>query len=187
MSRHYRPRHLIASSHRSCLAAFRSLRASPLLLHVIGICSGADTIPLLLAARPASSTRRAGRYDSIASVLGSACLPLGSPSHPCVRHRMATGNGACLVRLSSACQYLWLVIGAATRPLAQSDFLAVHHLIALPPRSLDTGDGAGAPWSRLLAFAVRFRLRSICACSVYCGGEGCLVCLAVVLCMLSMG
>ena len=93
------PRHLIVSSHRSCLAACRSLRASPLLRPVIGICPGADTIPWLLASRPASSTRRTGRYDDAAEALGFACLPLARHLIHAVRHRMATGLGACLVRL----------------------------------------------------------------------------------------
>ena len=84
------------------------------------------------------------------------------------------------------------IIGAACYPLARSirfpcrparpAILPPHYLIALPPRSLDTGDGAGASCSRLLDCAARsllpfrFCLRSICAGSVE-DGVGWLPCL----------
>lgn len=78
----------------------------------------------------------------------------------------------------------------ATRSLAQSDFLAVlpsHRFHRLPsPITRHVGRG-GASWSRLLVFAVLFRLLSICVGSVYCGGGGCLACLNGVYLFLSMG
>lgn len=125
--------------------------------------------------------------------LGFACLP----------HRLAIssvrfgigwrrGAGACLAPWPSS-------VPPATRSLAQSDFLvalpscrSIGLIASLPDHSTrGTGRGSLAPLIACLcgsfAIAVRFRLRSICAGSVEDDGGGCFACLAVVLCMLSMG
>lgn len=175
-----RPRHLIVSSHRSCLAACRSLRASPLLRPVIDVGACVATVPWRLATRPASSTRRAGRYDGAVAVLSA---PLACPS---ARHLIrAFGIG-----WRRGCSLLspMDIIGAACYPLARPIRFPRRPAASSPP-SLITRHGGrgGGPWFWLLAFAVRFHLQSICVGSVYCGGGGCLACLGVVLCMLSMG
>ena len=124
--------------------------------------------------------------------LGFACLL------PSARHLIRAfgigwrrGAGACLASWPSS-------VPPATRSLAQFDFLAVLSSFrpiisspSLPDRST-RGTGRGLlPSTACLcgsfAIAVRFRLRSICAGSVEDGGGGCLACLDVVLCMLSMG
>lgn len=141
------PRHLIIS----CLAACRSLRASARASsrwprhRCRCLCcyrSIASRYPPRLIDTTGGEIRRC-----CGGSLGFACLPIGSPSHPCVRHRMATGFGACLVILPLPVSAPWpSSMPPANRSLAQSDFLAALsscRLIALPPRSLDTGDGAG--------------------------------------------
>lgn len=187
------------SSHRSCLIACRlplraSARASSLFasssVPVVHVRVSSNYFSSL---RPASSTRRAGRYDGVASALSAllACL-LACPSTRhlirAVRHRMATGLGACLVRFFlSACSpphghhRCRLLPAHSPNPIYSSP----HHLIGFPLRSLDTGNGAAIALSCLPSL-FRFRLRSICACSVEDGVGGCLACLAVVLCILSM-
>lgn len=76
--------------------------------------------------------------------LSRLCLLAPSARHliRAVRHRMATGRG-CLPRSMA-------IIGAACYPLARpirfpcrSTVLPFHRSHRLPPRSLDTGDGAG--------------------------------------------
>lgn len=193
------PRRFAPSSHRSrawlrASLCVPSARASPLLRPVIDVDACAAAVPWLLATRPASSTRRAGRYDGAVAV-PSALLACPSARHPtrAVRHRMATGFGACLVRLPHACprsvsRRCRLLssrspIRFPCRPAASSP--------SLPDRST-RGTGRGLlPSTACLcgsfAIAVRFRLRSICAGSVEDGGGGCFACLGVVLCMLSMG
>ena len=141
MPRRFAPtRHLIASSHRSCFAACRSLRASPLLRPVIGICSGAAAVQWLLASRPASSTRRAGRYNETVTALSAllACsLRLAIPS---VRFGIGWRRGSVLASLDCPMPATPMaIIGAACY---LSDFLIVLPPHRLPPRSLDTGDGA---------------------------------------------
>lgn len=123
--------HLIARAWlRAVLPLRSSARASPLLRPVIDVDACAAAASWRLAVRPASSTRRAGRYDGAAAAL-SALLACPSARHPisAVRHRMATGLNACPVRLSlpvpAPCSSS---ASPATRSLAQSDFLAV-----LPP------------------------------------------------------
>lgn len=124
MPRRFAPtRHLIASSHRSCLAACRSLRASPLLRPVIGICSGAAAVQWLLASRPASSTRRAGRYNETVTALSAllACsLRLAIPS---VRFGIGWRRGSVLASLDCPMPATPMaIIGAACY---LSDFLIV--------------------------------------------------------------
>lgn len=126
---------------------------------------------------------------------GAIRRPRGGSRLLLARHRFAIssvrfgigwrrGFSACLVRLLMPVPVV--IIGAACYPLARPirfprrpAALPPHRL---PPRSLDTGS-----WSRLLVFAVLFRLLSICVGSVYCGGEGCLACLNGVYLFLSMG
>lgn len=121
--------------------------------------------------RPASSTRRTGRHDSVAAVL-SALLACPSARHliRAVRHRMATGFCACLVRLLlPACLPACLprpmaIIGAACY---LSDFLTVlspHRLIAPITRH---GGRGGASWSWLLACAIRSLLMFDFACGPF--------------------
>ena len=178
-----RRRHLIAlvldcvPSSPACLGScFFPLRlASP--RHLV-----ARAVSWLLALRPAPSTRRAGRYDGAVAVL-SALLACPSARHPirAVRHRMAT-VGSVLASLDCPCLFpphghhrCRLLPARSPNPISlpsgRPTVLPPHHLIASPPRSLDTWDGAGASRSRLLAFAVRFRLRSICAGSVNVAAE----------------
>ena len=100
-----------------------------------------------------------------------ACLP-PSARHliRAVRHRMATGFCDCLVKLAPSCSRPMSIIGAACYPLSPNPIYSSSHLLIgfpPPPRSLDTGDGAGVSCHRLLACAARFRLRSICAGSVW--------------------
>lgn len=132
--------------------------------------------------------------------LDFACLPLGQPSHPCGSASDGDGGSVpapldCPLPVPAPWSSSVLCLLPA---LVQSDFFAVlpscrpavlppHHLIASRPALFDTGDGAEVSCSRLLACAARFRLRSICAGSVEDGVGGCLACLAVVLCILSMG
>lgn len=166
----------------------------------VGACAAAA--PWLLAPRPASSTRRAGRYDGAVAALG-VCLLVPSARHliRAVRRRMATGLGACLVRLPHACSRPVSIVGSACyparsfnpislpscRPAAQS----THRPSSLIARH---GGRGGVLWPWLLACSsarsllpFRFRLRVICAGSVEDGVGGCLACLAIVLCILSMG
>lgn len=153
----------------------------------VGACAAA--VPLLHATRPASSTRRAGRHDgAVAASSALLACPLSSPSHPC--GSASDGDGArCLPRyIAPPASALWTSsVPPANRSLAQSDFLVV-----LPPHRLISpitrhGERGGASWSRLLVFAVLFRLLSICVGSVYCGGGGCLTCLNGVYLFLSVG
>lgn len=141
--------------------------------------------PLLLATRPASSTRRAGRYDGAAAVLSAllACsLRLAISS---VRFGIGWRRGCSLLRpmaiIGAACYQLTRPIRFPCRPAAP--------IASLRPSSPITrhGERGGASWSRLLVFAVLFRLLSICVGSVYCGGGDCLACLNGVYLFLSMG
>ena len=79
---------------------------------------------------------------------GSLCFACLLPSVRhlirAVWHWMATGLGDCLIKLTP-CLFLppWpSSVPPATRSLAQSDFLAALPPYRLPPRLLDTGDGA---------------------------------------------
>lgn len=132
--------------------------------------------------------------------LGSACLPPRLAISP-VRFGIGWRRDSVLASLDCSClpRPCPSSVPPATRSLAQSDFLAVllscRPIISspyLPDHSTrGTGRGSLAPLIACLcgsfAIAVRFRLRSICAGSVEDGGGGCLACLGVVLCMLSMG
>ena len=145
--------------------------------------------------------RHDGRGDTIALRRFSALLACPSARHPisAVRHRMATRFSACLVRLPPACSRPMAIIGADCYPLARPIrfprrpvVLPPHHLIAFPPRSLDTGDGArslglGCLLVGSFVIAVRFALRAICAGSVEDGVGGCLACLGIVLCICRWG
>ena len=115
-----RPRHLIVSSHRSCLAACRSLRASS------RSAPSSMSVPVLLPSHcfslPAPPHRHDGRGDTTGLRRFSrlCLLILSSARHliSAVRHRMATGLNACLAPWPSS-------VPPANRSLAQSDFLAV--------------------------------------------------------------
>lgn len=132
-----------------------TLRSRHLIALVLGCvpspfaCLGSCLFPLSLASSSRRSCRpMASRYPPslidttdgairrcCGCSLGFACLPLGSPSHPCVRHRMATGLGSCSRPMS--------IIGAACYPLARTiRFPRRPSSHRLSPRSLDTGDGA---------------------------------------------
>lgn len=50
--------------------------------------------------RPALSTRRAGRYDGVAAAIYLLACPSARHLIRAVRHRMATGLGDCLVKLT---------------------------------------------------------------------------------------
>lgn len=81
----------------------------------------------------------------------------------------------------------------ATRSLAQSDLLIVSSSHRpLSPITRHGGRGGNscpsvACFCGSFAITVRFALRAICAGSVEDGVGGCLACLAVILCILSMG
>lgn len=157
-----------------------SARASTPLRPAIDV--GADVVPPHCFSLPAPPHRHEGRGDTTALRRFSALLA-SLPRFAISSVRSASdGDGG--VAYSAPCPSS---VPPATHSLAQFDFLAV-----LPPRRLPSpitrhGGRGGVSWSWLLAFAARFHLRSICVGSVYCGGGGCLACLAVVLCMLSMG
>ena len=180
---------------RSCLAACRlplraSARASTPPRSVIDV--GAAAVPWRLASRPASSTRRTGRYDGAVDVLVFACLPLGSSSHPCGSASDGDGLGDCLVKLTPClfpshghhlCRLL--PIRFPRRPAAS---------LRLPSPITRHGGRGGCLLASAaclsfdsFAIAVRCALRAICAGSVEDGVGGCLACLGVVLCILSMG
>lgn len=120
MPRRYRP-----------ITARALLRAVPACLGSLPLLCFAPSsmsVPVLLPSHcfsppsPLPSTRWAGRYDEAVAVL-SALLACPSAHHliRAVRHRMATGSGACLVRLPIPARRLCRLLPA----LAQSDFLAV--------------------------------------------------------------
>ena len=138
---------------------------------VIGSCgSCAGVVQLRLAPRPASSTRRAGRYDSVAAALDLLACPSARHLIHAVRHRMATGFGACPVRLLPACppphgHHRCRLLD----PLAQSDLLIAS--LRLPSPITRHGGRGG------------IHLRGFCEC----GGGGCLACLDIILCILLMG
>lgn len=134
-----RPRHLIISCLAACRFPLRALGSCLSLLRPRHRCRCrcrpiASRLPPRFIDTTGGEIRR-----GCGGSLGSACLPLGSPSHPCVRHRMATGRG-CLPSLDCSCLSPWpSSVPPATYPISSSSY----RLIALPPRSLDTGDGAG--------------------------------------------
>lgn len=105
--------------------------------------------------------------------LGSACLPIGTPSHPF--GSASDGDGArVLATLDYPCLFLphghhrcRLLLARSLNPISSSSC----RLIASLPDYSTRGTGR---WS-------------ICAGFVYCGGGGCLACLGVVLFILSMG
>ena len=152
MSRRFAP-----SSRQSCLTACRlSLRSSARASS--RFISLSISVPLpshgISPPRPAPSTRRAGRYDGVAAV-PSALLACPSARHPirAVRHRMAT-VGSVLASLDCPCLFpphghhrCRLLPARSPNPISlpsgRPTVLPPHHLIASPPRSLDTGDGAG--------------------------------------------
>lgn len=106
--------------------------------------------------------------------LGFACLPLARHLIHAVRHRMATGLGACLVRLPLPAS----VSGSSSsappaNPIARSIRFPRRPTVPSPHLPDRSTRGTGR-WS-------------ICAGFVYCGGGGCLACLGVVLFILSMG
>ena len=129
--------------------------------------------------------------------LGSACLSPPRLAISSVRFGIGWRRGTVLASLyCPAYLYPMTIIGAACYPLARSIRFprrpAVLPPHRLPPRSLDTGDGAVplaidclpvrlGRYCRSISPAVD--LRGFCEC----GNEGCLACLGVVLCMLSMG
>lgn len=148
----------------------------------------AAAVPWLFVSPPAPPHRHDGRGDTT-GLWRFSRLCLLAPRLAISSVRSASdGDGGV------AYSALWpSSVPPATRSLAQSDFLVALYRPAVPsvssPPSPITRHGGrgGGPWFWRLAFAVRFHLRSICVGSVYCGGGGCLACLGVVLCMLSMG
>lgn len=130
--------------------------------------------------------------------LGFACLPIGTPSHPCGSASDGDG-GSVLAPLDYPCLFLpnshhrcCLLPARSLNPISSPSCHSAVPSPHLPDHSTrGTWRGSLAPLIACLcgsfAIAVRFRLRSICVGSVYCGGGGCLACLGVVLCMLSMG
>lgn len=208
MPRRFAPRHLIASSHRfisslvlGCLPFSARLGSC---LFPLAPSSMSMPLPSHCFTLPAPPHRHdgRGRYDGAVAVL-SALLACPSARHliRAVRHRMATGLVACLVRLPlpASVSGSSSSVPPATRLLVQSGFLAVLPscrpigLIASLPDHSTRGTGRRSLAHLIacpcgsFAIAVRFRLRSICAGFVYCGGGGCLACLGVVLFILSMG
>lgn len=95
-------RPVISSSRACCVPSLSACLGS--CLSPLRPAISAAAVQLLLATRPASSTRRAGRYDGVVAVLSAL---LAYPRHPirAVRHQMATGCG-CLPRFMT-------IIGAA--------------------------------------------------------------------------
>ena len=179
------PCHLIISCLAACRSPLRaSARASPCFVLVIDV--GAAAVPPHCFSLPAPPHRHDGRGDTTGLRLFSRlCLlaPFGSPSHPC---GSASDGDVALVLASlhvhHRCRLLPArspnqIFSPSCRPAASS-----------PPSPITRHGGrGGASWSRLLVFAVLFRLLSICVGSVYCGGGGCLACLNGVYLFLSMG
>ena len=146
--------------------------------------------------RPIDTTGGAIRWRCGCS-LGSACLPIGSPSHPF--GSTSDGDGgvcACLVRLPLPIPAPWpSSVPPATRSLAQSDFLAVrpsyrpaspssHRLPSPITRHVGRGGGFSLSAACLCcSISPAVDLRGFCEC----GGGGCLACLAVVLCICRWG
>lgn len=130
------------SSHHLVLGCVPSLSACPRLVPLLRFAPPSMSVPMSsrpIASRypPRFSTRRAGRYDSVAAVLSALlAFPLGSPSHPC---DLLSDGDCCL-----ACPAPWpSSVPLAIISLANPISLPSCRLIAFPPRSLDTGDGAG--------------------------------------------
>lgn len=152
------------SSHHLVLGCVPPPSACPRLVPLLRFAPPSMSVPM--SSRPIASRYPPRLIDTTDGAirrccggsLGSACLPLGSPSHPCVRHRMATGLGSCSRPMS--------IIGAACYPLARTiRFPRRPSSHRLSPRSLDTGDGAvvlSLPW--LLACAARSLLPFDFAC-----------------------
>ena len=139
--------------------------------------------------------RHDGRGDTIALRRFSALLACLSARHliRAVRHRMATGFCACLVKLTPClfpphghhrCR---LLPARSPNPIYSSPY----RLIVSSPRLLDTGDGGAIALGCLLlgssSTAARFRLRSICAGSVEDGVCGLSCLLGYRIMYLSMG
>lgn len=167
------PRHLIISCLAACRSPLRaSARASPCFVLVIDV--GAAAVPLLLAFRPASSTRRAGRYDGAAAVLSA--LPACSLRLAISSVRLALDGD--VARALAPLDYLCLPVlvpwsssvPPANRSLAQSDFLAVlsscRPIISSPslPDHSTRGTGRG-----LLVLAACLSARSLLLLGLSCG------------------
>lgn len=144
--------HLIISCLVPCRLPLRvSARASPLLRSVIDVGACAATVPWRLATRPASSTRRTGRYDGGVAVLSAlpAC-PLGWLAISSMRFGIGWRRGSLLASLDCppTCSRPMSIIGAVCYPLARPIRFpcrpAAPSSHRFPPRSLDTRDGAGA-------------------------------------------
>lgn len=179
--------HVISSL--SCLAACRPLRSSARVssrfaspCHLV-----ARAVPWLLATRPASSTRRTGRYDGAAAVL-SALLACPSARHLIRAFGIGWRRGS--VPAHAPCPSSAPPANPIARPIRFTHRLIISSA-SLPDQSTrETGReplGLGCLLVGSLAIAARLVLLSICAGSVEDGVGGCLACLPIVLCILSMG
>lgn len=145
------PRRFAPSSHRSrawlCAAPASCLGSC---LFPLRPSSISVPLPSHGFSPPAPPYRHAGRGDMMALWRLSICLLAHRLAISSVRFGIGWRRGSVIASLDYPLPVPapWpSSVPLATRSLAQSDFLAVlppHHLIAFPPRSLDTGDGAEA-------------------------------------------
>ena len=145
--------HDASPNRRSCLAAGRLPLRVLVSLSLLRFTPSSVPVPSHCFSPHSPLHRHAGRGDTMALRLVSRlCLLVPSARHliRAVRHRMATGLGACLIsppRLFLSMPIIGAVCYPLTRPIRfprRPVVLPPHHLIASSPRHATRGNGAAA-------------------------------------------